>query len=161
MLGLHCCLGFFSTCGKWGPLSSCSAWVSHCGGFSFFRAQAVGLTGFSSCSSWAPEHRLNSCDIWALLLRSMWDLPRSRIWTRVSCIGRWSVYQWATREALFYILNGSIVDLSEKAMAPDSSTLAWKIHGRRSWWAAVYGVAQSQTRLKRLSSSSVVSVITH
>ena len=91
---------------------------------------------------------------------------------------------------------------SEKAMAPYSSTLAWKIpwteepgrlqsmgslrvghswvtslslftfmHWRRkwhptpvflpgesqgwgSWWAAVYGVAQSRTRLKRLSSSS-------
>ena len=25
-----------------------------------------------------------------------------------------------------------------------------------AWWAAVYGVAQSQTRLKRLSSSSIV-----
>ena len=87
---------------------------------------------------------------------------------------------------------------SEKAMAPHSSTLAWKIpwteepgklqsmgllrvrhvwatslslftfmHWRRkwqpclenprdggAWWAAIYGVAQSQTRLKRLSSSS-------
>ena len=90
---------------------------------------------------------------------------------------------------------------SEKAMAPHSSTLAWKIpwtawkaavHGGRwgsatterlhfhfslscigegngnplqcswlenprdggAWWAAVYGVAQSRTRLKRLSSSS-------
>ena len=56
---------------------------------------------------------------------------------------------------------------SEKAMAPHSSTLAWKIHGQRShpcltniqpeggaWWAAIYGVAQSWTRLKRLSSSS-------
>ena len=91
----------------------------------------------------------------------------------------------------------------EKAMAPHSSTLAWKIpwteepgglqsmgslrvrhdwatslslftsmHWRRkwqptpgflpgesqgcggAWWAAVYGVAQSQTRLKRLSSRS-------
>ena len=90
----------------------------------------------------------------------------------------------------------------EKAMAPRSSTLAWKIHGWRSlvgcspwgreesdmterlpfhfslscigegngnpllcsclgnprdggaWWAAVYGVAQSRTRLKRLNSSS-------
>ena len=87
-------------------------------------------------------------------------------------------------------------------MAPHSSTLAWKIHGRRSlvgyspwgrwksetterlhfhfslscigegngnplqcsclenprnggaWWAAVYGVTQSRTRQKRLSSSS-------
>ena len=34
----------------------------------------------------------------------------------------------------------------EKEMATHSSVLAW--------WAAVYGVAQSQTRLKRLSSSS-------
>ena len=88
-------------------------------------------------------------------------------------------------------------------MAPHSSTLAWKIHGRRrlvscspwgckesdtterlhfhfslscieegngsplqcsclenprdggAWWAAVYAVAQSRTRLKRLSSSSI------
>ena len=54
-------------------------------------------------------------------------------------------------------------------MAPHSSTLAWKISwteepGRLqsmgnprewgAWWAAIYGVAQSQTRLKRLRSSS-------
>ena len=93
--------------------------------------------------------------------------------------------------------------VAEKAMAPHSSTLAWKIHGRRSlvgcspwgreksdtterlhffhfllswigerngnplqcsclenprdrgaWRAAISGVAQSRTRLKRLSSSS-------
>ena len=92
--------------------------------------------------------------------------------------------------------------MTEKAMAPHSSSLAWKTHGWRSmvgyspwgclesdtterlhfhfslscigegngnplqcsclenprdggaWWAAVSGVAQSRTRLKRLSSSS-------
>ena len=97
---------------------------------------------------------------------------------------------------------GMLCHVMEKAMAPHSSTLAWKIHGRRSlvgcspwghwglntterlhfhfslsrigegngnplqcsclenprdggaWWAAVYGVAQSWTWLKRLSSSS-------
>ena len=32
--------------------------------------------GFSSCGSWALEHRLNSCDTRAYLLRGMWDLPR-------------------------------------------------------------------------------------
>ena len=96
-----------------------------------------------------------------------------------------------------------IVRMSEKAMAPHSSTLAWKIPwtedlvacgpwGRKewntteqlhfhfslscigegnghplqcsclenprdggSWWAAIYGVAQSQTRLKGLSSSKM------
>ena len=40
-------------------------------------------------------------------------------------------------------------------MATHSSVLAWRIPGTgEPWWAAVYGVAQSQTRLKRLSSSS-------
>ena len=97
---------------------------------------------------------------------------------------------------------GFIICSMEKAMAPDSSTLFWKLpwteepgrlqsmgllrvehdsvtslslftfmHWRRkwqptpvflpgesqdggAWWAAIYGVAQSRTRLKRLSSSS-------
>ena len=40
-------------------------------------------------------------------------------------------------------------------MATHSSVLAWRIPGTGgAWWAAVYGVAQSQTQLKRLSSSS-------
>ena len=43
----------------------------------------------------------------------------------------------------------------EKAMATHSSILDWRIPGNReAWWAAVYGVAQSRTRRKRLSSSS-------
>ena len=111
------------------------------------------------------------------------------------------------REQMLMNLNVSDPDLalqsprslaSEKAMAPHSSTLAWKIpwmeepgglQSMRSlrvrhdwttslsrigegndnplqcsclenprdggaWWAAIYGVAQSRTRLKRLSSSS-------
>ena len=40
-------------------------------------------------------------------------------------------------------------------MATHSSVLAWRIPGTgEPWWAAVYGVAQSRTRLKQLSSSS-------
>ena len=39
-------------------------------------------------------------------------------------------------------------------MATHSNVLAWRIPGRGAWWAAVYGVAQSRTQLKRLSSSS-------
>ena len=43
----------------------------------------------------------------------------------------------------------------EKEMATHSSVLAWRIPGTGgAWWAAVYGVAQSRTRLKRLSSNS-------
>ena len=36
----------------------------------------------------------------------------------------------------------------EKEMATHSSVLAWRILGMGAWWAAVYGVAQSRTRLK-------------
>ena len=53
--------------------------------------------------------------------------------------------------------------IGEKEMATHSSVLAWRIPGMGepgglpsmgSWWVAVYGVAQSRTQLKRLSSSS-------
>ena len=45
--------------------------------------------------------------------------------------------------------------LLEKAMAPHSSILAWKIPGTgEPWGVPIYGVAQSWTQLKRLSSSS-------
>ncbi|XDA72910.1 hypothetical protein R6Z07F_003189 [Ovis aries] len=64
----------------------------------------------------------------------------------------------------------------EKEMATHSSVFAWRIPGtgepgplqcfclenprdRGAWWAAVYGVAQSRTRLKRLSSRSSREVI--
>ena len=45
----------------------------------------------------------------------------------------------------------------EKEMATHSSVLAWRIPGTGEppgcWWTAVFELAQSQTRLKRLSSS--------
>ena len=107
---------------------------------------------------------------------------------------------WNCNQLSVYLSNTRLQ--SEKAMAPHSSTLAWKIPwmeepgrlqsmgSRRvglswalhfhfslsctgegngnplqcsclgnprdgwAWWAAIYGVAQSRTRLKRLSSSS-------
>ena len=43
--------------------------------------------------------------------------------------------------------NDFLETLLEKAMAPHSSTLAWKIPWteRGAWWAAVHGVAKSRT----------------
>ena len=44
--------------------------------------------------------------------------------------------------------NCLVEEKSEKAMAPHSGTLAWKIPWTEEpWWAAVPGVARSQTRL--------------
>ena len=44
----------------------------------------------------------------------------------------------------------------EKEMATHSGVLAWRIPGRGAWWAAIYGVAQSRTQLKRLSSRTIL-----
>ena len=65
-----------------GATLRCSAWASHCSGFSCCGAQALGIRasavaarGLSICGSRALEHRLSSCGSWAWLLRDTWDLP--------------------------------------------------------------------------------------
>ena len=55
--------GLFSSCGKWGLLSSCIVWASHCSGFSS-GAKSPGHVGFYSCSSRGLECTLSSCDTW-------------------------------------------------------------------------------------------------
>ena len=70
---------FFLSCSKQGLLSACSALVCHCRGFSCYGAWALGIVGFSSCSFWALEHRLNSCGAQAYLLHGMWNPSRSGI----------------------------------------------------------------------------------
>ena len=64
-------------------LSVCSVQV-HCSGFSGWRAQDLGHTGFSSCNAQALEHRLNSCCTWTVAL---WHVESSltRDQTRFSC----------------------------------------------------------------------------
>ena len=69
-----------------GAILRCGARTSHCGGFSCFRAQALGAwasvvvaCGFSSCGSRDLECRLSSCGARDQLLHGMWDLPRPEI----------------------------------------------------------------------------------
>ena len=106
-LGLHCCSGFFSSCGKWGLLSNCGTWAFHCGGFSCCRAQALGCIGFSSCGTRAQQLRLPGsttpaeklCHMDLVVLRHVGS-SRTRDQTRRSpCIGRQILYHWTTREA--------------------------------------------------------------
>ena len=123
-----------------------------------------------------------------------WEIPASKF---ITC---WTYFRQARCSLLqkFCFITGN----PEKAMAPHSSALAWKIpwteepgglqsrgreksdtterlhfhfsfsctgegngnppqcsclenpRDRGAWWAAIYGVAQSRTRLKQLSSSS-------
>ena len=67
VLGLRCFEWTFSSCGKRGLLSSCSAWASHCGSFSCCGARALRQAGFSSCGTQV------------YLLHGMWGLPRPGI----------------------------------------------------------------------------------
>ena len=57
-------------------------------------------------------------------------------------------HDWATSLSLFTFLHW------RRKWQPTPVFLPGESQGRGAWWAAVYGVAQSRTRLKRLSSSS-------
>ena len=69
VLGLHCCMGFLLL-QRAGATLRCSARASHCGGFSFCRARALGTR-----ASVVVARGLSSCGARAQLLHGMWDLP--------------------------------------------------------------------------------------
>ena len=57
-------------------------------------------------------------------------------------------HDWVTSLSLFTFMHW------RRKWQPTPVFLPGEPQGQGAWWAAVYGVAQSQTRLKRLSSSS-------
>ena len=79
-------------------------------------------------------------------IRALYDREIMQIWLRAS--GKW--HENSSLITKFW--NVSVTSFHE--MATHSSVLAWRIPGTGAWWAAVYGVAQSGTRLKQSSSSS-------
>ena len=80
-----CCVGFPLVAASRG-CSSCGAQASHWGGFSCCRARGAGRVGSVVAAPPAAAPRS---------VGSSW----TRAWTHVSCIGRWILYHWATREA--------------------------------------------------------------
>ena len=56
VLGLHCQMGFVSSCGPWGLLSSCLGWAS-CGGFSRRPASVAAAPETRSTGSGVVAHR--------------------------------------------------------------------------------------------------------
>ena len=58
MLGLHCSQAF-SSCGKWGLLSSYDTGAFHCSGFSCCRAQALGTQALGAQASVVVAHGLS------------------------------------------------------------------------------------------------------
>ena len=92
----------FSSCSKWGLLSSYQAWVSRCSGFSCCGVQvsilvACGLRSCGSQALWCVCLVAVAC---RLSCPTACGYSCTRDGTRVSWIGRWILYPWATREAL-------------------------------------------------------------
>ena len=79
-----------------------------------------------------------------------WKIPWTEELGRLQSMGSWRVgHEWATSLSLFTFMhwregNGNPLQCSCLENPRDGG----------DWWAAIYGVAQSRTQLKRLSSSS-------
>ena len=80
-----------------------------------------------------------------------WKIPWTEEPGGLQSMGSWRVgHDWTTSLSLFTFMHW------RRKWQPTPVFLPGESQGRESWWAAVYGVAQSQTRLKRLSSSSSI-----
>ena len=121
-LGLCCYASFFSSCGEQGLLCSCSAWVSHCSGFSCCRAQAPGCAGFSICSSQVLDQRLDSCGTWAKKFLGVWNLPGPEIEpVSPALAGRFLSTAWRGLGAFWYFLAGHLWDVGPWRKRPRPS----------------------------------------
>ena len=79
-----------------------------------------------------------------------WKIPRTEEPGGLQSMGSWRVgHDWATSLSLFTFMHW------RRKWQPTPVFLPGESQGREwAWWASVSGVAQSRTRLKRLSSSS-------
>ena len=78
-----------------------------------------------------------------------WKLPWTEEPGGLQSMGLLRVgHDWATSLSLFTFMHW------RRKWQPTPVFLPGESQGRGAWWASVYGVAQSRTRLKRLSSSS-------
>ena len=99
-LGLHCCASYSLVAASRGytlvlteASVCCRAWAQ----------------GSQASVAAALEHRLHSCGCGLSCPKPFGIFP-DQGWNRVSCIGRWILYQWTTREApglIIFYLSGS------------------------------------------------------
>ena len=74
-----------------------------------------------------------------------WKIPWPEEPGRLQSMGSWRVgHDWATSLSLFTFMNW------RRKWQPTPVFLPGESQGRGAWWATVYGVAQSRTRLKQL-----------
>ena len=78
-----------------------------------------------------------------------WKIPRTEEPGRLQSMGSLRVrHDWVTSLSLFTFMHW------RRKCQPTPVFLPGESQGQGAWWAAVYGVTQSRTRLKWLSSSS-------
>ena len=79
---------------------------------------------------------------WVFLTTGLFLFPATCAWNPPSSLP--AFFPPRVHTALPLLVN-QIQPSLEKEMATHSSVLAWRIPGTGAWWAAVYGVAQSQS----------------
>ena len=86
-----------------------------------------------------------------------WKIPWTEEPGRLQSMGSLRVgYDYTTERLPFHF---SLSCIGEGNGNPLQCSCLENPRDEGAWWAAVYGVAQSRTRLKRLSSSSSISII--
>ena len=80
---------------------------------------------------------------------------KSHGWRSLIGCSPWGLEEWDTTERLQF--HFSLFTLMHWRRKWQPTPVFWpgESQGRGAWWAAIYGAAQSRTRLKRLSSSSM------
>ena len=85
-----------------GLLSSCDVQASHCSGFSFCGAGALGRPAFSSCGSQALEHRLSN---WGLSCSAACGIFPDQGLNLCPCLGRQITIHCTTRRVTNFIFD--------------------------------------------------------
>ena len=99
-LGLLRCLWALSCCREWGLLSSHGYQTSHCSGFSCWITQAL-------------ECGLSSCDTWAQLPYSTWNLPEPGMEPTCSALARGFLTSGPPGKSYFELFTGkSLISIS-------------------------------------------------
>ena len=107
-----------------------------------------GSSQFTYC--WSLAWRILSITLLACDSTLAWKIPWTEEPGRLQSMGSLGVgHDWATSLSLFTLMHW------RRKWQPTPVFLPGESQGPRAWWAAVYGVAQSRIRLKRLSSSVV------
>ena len=97
VLGLHCCMGAFSSCSERGLLFRCSAQASHCSGFSCCGSRALGTR-----ASVVVAHGLQQLWLTDLVAPQHVGSSRTGDQTHVPFIGRQILNHCTTREVPSY-----------------------------------------------------------